>query len=138
MTRPVAPLAPVGPLAPLASLVPFAPIGPFASDAYLPSLPEIECDLNTSAAAASATIQLNWIVLGLMNPVIGVLSDRYGRKNITALFLAVFVAGAIGCAYAPTLPQLMIYRLVMGVGQAVSVIASAVVCASPQYPSITR
>ena len=102
-------------------------IGPFASDAYLPSLPEIECDLNTSAAAASATIQLNWIVLGLMNPVIGVLSDRYGRKNITALFLAVFVAGAIGCAYAPTLPQLMIYRLVMGVGQAVSVIASAVV-----------
>ena len=53
-------------------------IGPFASDAYLPNLPNIECDLATSSENASLTIQVNWLVLGLLNPVIGSLSDRCG------------------------------------------------------------
>ena len=102
-------------------------IGPFSSDAYLPNLPDIEKDLGTSRALASLTIQINWIVLGLINPVIGGLSDAYGRKTITAVSLLVFVVGAVGSALSKTLPQLMIARIVMGCGQAVSVIASAVI-----------
>ena len=102
-------------------------IGPFSSDAYLPNLPDIEKDLGTSRALASLTIQINWIVLGLINPVIGNLSDAYGRKTITAVSLLVFVVGAIGSALARTLTELMIARIVMGCGQAVSVIASAVI-----------
>ena len=102
-------------------------IGPFSSDAYLPNLPDIEKDLGTSRALASLTIQINWIVLGLINPVIGGLSDTYGRKTITAVSLAIFVVGAVGSALSKTLLELMIARVIMGVGQAVSVIASAVV-----------
>jgi DHA1 family bicyclomycin/chloramphenicol resistance-like MFS transporter len=102
-------------------------IGPFSSDAYLPNLPDIEKDLGTSRALASLTIQINWIVLGLINPVIGSLSDTYGRKTITAVSLSIFVVGAVGSALSKTLLQLMIARVVMGVGQAVSVIASAVI-----------
>ena len=102
-------------------------IGPFSSDAYLPNLPNIEQDLGTSRELASLTIQINWIVLGLINPVIGSLSDTYGRKTITAVSLAIFVVGAAGSALSQTLGQLMIARVIMGVGQAVSVIASAVI-----------
>ena len=102
-------------------------IGPFSSDAYLPNLPNIEQDLGTSRELASLTIQINWIVLGLINPVIGGLSDIYGRKTITAVSLGVFVVGAVGSSLSQTLGQLMIARVIMGVGQAVSVIASAVI-----------
>ena len=102
-------------------------IGPFSSDAYLPNLPDIEKDLSTTAGLASLTIQINWIVLGLINPVIGGLSDSYGRRAITVVSLCVFVVGAVGSAMSKTLNQLMVARVVMGVGQAVSVIASAVI-----------
>ena len=102
-------------------------IGPASSDAYLPNLPDIKRDLHTSSELASLTIQINWIVLGLVNPIIGGLSDTYGRRNITVVSLMIFVVGAVGSAKAQTLEQLMIARVVMGVGQAVSVIASAVI-----------
>lgn len=101
-------------------------IGPFASDAYVPNLPNIQCDLATSSENASLTIQVNWIVLGLLNPVIGSLSDRYGRKVVTAASLLTFVVGAVGSAMAPTLGTLMVARIIMGCGQAVSVIATAI------------
>ena len=101
-------------------------IGPFASDAYLPNLPDIRRDLVTSSENASLTIQVNWVVLGLINPVIGSLSDRFGRKLVTAGSLLAFVVGAVGSALAPTLESLMFARVIMGCGQAVSVVPTAI------------
>ncbi len=101
-------------------------IGPFASDAYLPNLPDIQKDLVTSSENASLTIQVNWVVLGLINPVIGSLSDRFGRKVVTAGSLLAFVVGAVGSASAPTLESLMFARVIMGCGQAVSVVPTAI------------
>eukprot|EP01050_Picozoa_sp_SAG11_P011074 SAG11_NODE_1148_length_5683_cov_73.890561_4_plen_304_part_00 len=111
----------------LQSTLPPAPSPRCSADAYLPNLPDIQKDLATSAGLASLTIQINWIVLGLVNPVIGGLSDSYGRKAITIVALIIFVVGSVGSAVSRTLSQLMLARVVMGVGQAVSVIASAVI-----------
>lgn len=85
-------------------------IGPFSSDAYLPALPQIECELQTSSEWASLTIQINWIVLGLMNPVVGIMSDKFGRKNVIYGSMLMFSAGAIGCALATTIELLMAAR----------------------------
>ena len=101
-------------------------IGPFASDAYMPNLPNIMQDLSTTSEDASLTIQVNWLVLGLLNPVIGLASDRFGRKKVTACSLCTFVLGCAGSALAPTLDTLMVARVVMGCGQAVSVVATAI------------
>jgi MFS family permease len=102
-------------------------IGPASSDAYLPNLKNIATDLGTTKKAASATVLLNWVVLGVVNPLIGGLSDRYGRRPITMLALTVFIGGAIGSARSQTILQLFIARVVMGAGQAVTCIASAVI-----------
>lgn len=77
-------------------------IGPFSSDAYLPNLPDIQKDLSTSASLASLTIQINWIVLGLINPVIGGLSDSYGRRTITVVSVCVTVFCVCECLRART------------------------------------
>jgi DHA1 family bicyclomycin/chloramphenicol resistance-like MFS transporter len=102
-------------------------IGPFSSDAYIPNLNTIAEDLNASDEAVSLTIQINWIMLGLWNPVIGHLSDKYGRKKVIYVALVVYMIGALMSAWAPTIFLLNVARCIQGCGEAVSVITTAVI-----------
>lgn len=102
-------------------------IGAFSSDAYVPNLNAIAADLHASDEAVSLTIQLNWIMLGLWNPVIGHCSDKYGRKLVIHIALVVYIAGALGSAFAPNILWLNVARCVQGSGEAVSVITTAVI-----------
>lgn len=49
-------------------------------------------------------------------PVVGKLSDIYGRKLLYIAGLAIFVAGSVLCGMAESMTQLIIYRAVQGVG----------------------
>jgi SP family arabinose:H+ symporter-like MFS transporter len=48
--------------------------------------------------------------------VAGYLSDKYGRKKILLLSAVLFIVSAIGCAIAETAAQLIIARIVGGIG----------------------
>merc|ERR1711990_1172850 len=71
-------------------------IGAFSSDAYVPNLNAIADDLQASDESVSLTIQINWIMLGLWNPVIVYFSDKYGRKEVIYIALIVYCIGAVG------------------------------------------
>ncbi|MDF2259185.1 MFS transporter [Streptantibioticus ferralitis] len=71
-----------------------------------------------------SSAQLLWIVdayvivfAGLLIPA-GALGDRFGRKGALLSGLAVFTAGAAGCALAPNVPVLLAARAVCGLGAA--------------------
>jgi len=49
-------------------------------------------------------------------PIIGVLADRIGRKRVLLPALALFLLGGVACAFAQSYAQLLIFRLVQGVG----------------------
>ncbi|WP_018132261.1 MDR family MFS transporter [Effusibacillus pohliae] len=49
-------------------------------------------------------------------PIVGKLSDLYGRKRFFLLGLAVFMAGSALCGTADTMMQLVIYRGLQGLG----------------------
>jgi DHA1 family bicyclomycin/chloramphenicol resistance-like MFS transporter len=102
-------------------------IGSFSSDAYVPNLDTIGDDLHASDASVSLTIQINWIMLGLWNPVIGHVSDRFGRKPVIYVALVVYCIGAVGSALTPSIEWLIVARTVQGCGEAVSVITTAVI-----------
>jgi MFS family permease len=55
--------------------------------------------LNTSTENASLTIQINWIVLGLMNPIIGSLSDKHGRKKIIYVSVISTQGQTVACCH---------------------------------------
>ena len=61
---------------------------PFAVDTYLPGLPAIAREFDTSASLAQLTLTAFLIPLGLMQLVIGPLSDQIGRKRPMLVGLA--------------------------------------------------
>ncbi len=93
-------------------------VGPFAIDMYLPALPDIETDLGATTSATQLTLTSYFIAFGLCQIAYGPLSDVYGRKAPLYAGLALFVAGSIGCALAPTVEWLIAFRFVQGLGAA--------------------
>jgi MFS transporter, DHA1 family, multidrug resistance protein len=105
-----------------------AAIGPFAIDMYLPALPTIAADLQASTAATQMTLMAFFVAFGVCQVVYGPVSDMVGRKPPLYVGLALFVAGSIGCAAAPGIGWLILFRLVQGMGAAsVMVIPRAVI-----------
>src|SRR3954453_13869282 len=84
----------------------------------------------TIVATALATIgraygdgaHLAWIVTAYLlaatavTPLYGKLSDIYGRRPVLLAGIAIFVAGAVACALAPTMPALIAARALQGIG----------------------
>ena len=68
------------------------------------------------------TLQSGWYVgcalVGSISGVIfaGALSDRFGRKRTMILASILFTVSAIGCAISANLDQLVIYRIIGGIG----------------------
>ncbi|NJP89942.1 MFS transporter [Nonomuraea sp. FMUSA5-5] len=57
-------------------------------------------------------------------PVYGKLGDRYGRKPVMQAAVMIFVAGAVLCAMATTMPQFIAFRAIQGLGGGGLVIGS--------------
>jgi DHA1 family bicyclomycin/chloramphenicol resistance-like MFS transporter len=91
-------------------------IGPFAIDMYLPSLPSIGASLRAGPGAVQLTLVVFFIAVSIGQPVCGPLSDRLGRKAPLYVGLALFAAASVGCALAPDVTTLTVFRFAQGLG----------------------
>ena len=91
-------------------------IGPFAIDMYLPALPSIGESLGASTAAVQMSLLIFFLSMGFGQIVVGPISDMIGRKAPLYLGLALFAAGGIGSALAPSIEWLIAFRFVQGLG----------------------
>jgi MFS transporter, DHA1 family, multidrug resistance protein len=57
----------------------------------------------------------------------GPASDRYGRKPVVVFACTLFVIAGIGCAFARSLPTLLVWRVVQGAGAGAMTIALAII-----------
>ncbi len=89
-------------------------------DTVLPAYGDIRSSLgldeNANEVTGLITFYLMGNALGLLPA--GLLSDRFGRKPIMWGGLALYVVGAIGSIFAPTLTTMFIARFVWGLGGA--------------------
>lgn len=114
-------------------------VGPFAIDMYLPALPHVAAEFGASTQAVQATLSLFFAAFGLAQLAYGPLSDQFGRKPPLYAGLAIFLAGTLGCAFAPTIGALVAARVVQGLGAAVvMVIPRAVIRDLHTGPEATR
>jgi DHA1 family bicyclomycin/chloramphenicol resistance-like MFS transporter len=99
-------------------------LGPFSLDMYLPGLPALGRDLHGSESAVQLTLTGCLVGLGVGQLLGGPLSDAIGRKAPLIAALVAYSAASILCAFAPTLPALILARFTQGiVGGVVGVVA---------------
>ncbi len=95
-----------------------AAVGPFAIDMYLPALPSISTDLDTSTAATQMTLMVFFVTFGVAQIAYGPISDMLGRKRPLYFGLVLFALGAVGCGLSPSIEWLIFFRFVQGIGAA--------------------
>lgn len=91
-------------------------LGPFSIDMYLPALPAMGRQLQSSPAAIEMTIAVFSIGSGVGQLVFGPLSDRFGRRWPALIGLAVYAAASVGCALAMNVEQLIAARFLQALG----------------------
>ena len=80
------------------------------------SLPSIARDLNESPLNMQNTIISYVLTLALFMPVSGFLADKFGTKNVFIISLVLFSLGSLFCSLSQNLTQLVISRVIQGVG----------------------
>jgi EmrB/QacA subfamily drug resistance transporter len=81
----------------------------------IPAVPAIARDLHSYE-------HLAWIVTAYLltstaaTPIFGKLSDTYGRRALMTPAIAIFILASILCAIAGSLPQLILFRGLQGIG----------------------
>jgi MFS transporter, DHA1 family, multidrug resistance protein len=104
-----------------------AACGPIAIDMYLPSLPSIARVFGVPDAAAQATLTSFMAGFSLGMLLYGPLSDRFGRRPVLLVGLALFVLASVACASAGSIEPLIGMRFVQALGAgAASVMARAI------------
>jgi DHA1 family bicyclomycin/chloramphenicol resistance-like MFS transporter len=102
--------------------------GPLSIDMYLPALPGMARDLQTSAAVAQLSLTACLAGLATGQLLAGPLSDARGRRRPLLIGVAGYAAASALCAAAPSIWALLALRLVQGfAGAAGIVIARAIV-----------
>ncbi len=99
-----------------------AAVGPFAIDMYLPAMPAIGTDLATNMQAVQWTVVAYFFAFGLAQLIYGPWADQAGRKPPMYAGLALFIAGTVICATAPTIEMLIFGRFIQGMGGAANMV----------------
>jgi DHA1 family bicyclomycin/chloramphenicol resistance-like MFS transporter len=90
-------------------------VGPLSVDAYLPAFSHIERSFNVGAHQVQFTLTAYLFAFAIMSLWHGALSDALGRRNVVLGSLAVFSIASLGCAAAPDLNWLWVFRVLQGV-----------------------
>jgi DHA1 family bicyclomycin/chloramphenicol resistance-like MFS transporter len=103
-------------------------LGPLSNDLYVPSLPLVAEGLAAGGGAVQLTLSTLLLGLSLGALIYGPLSDQYGRKPVLAAGLAVYVVAGVMAALAESLPMLVLWRFLQGLGASSgSVLARAII-----------
>lgn len=93
---------------------------------FVPSLPTIADDLEADFALVNVAIAGYAVVAAATHLVAGALSDRFGRRPIALIALAIFTIASVGCSLANDTTAFLLCRLLQGTvsgGYAVSLAA---------------
>lgn len=82
------------------------------------ALPAIAHSLNRSPLAMQSAIISYTLTVAMLIPVSGWLADRFGTRRVFTIAVSLFTLGSLACALSNSLPQLVIFRVIQGIGGA--------------------
>ena len=80
------------------------------------ALPELARALGADPVHLKLTLTAYMLIQAALVPASGWVADRFGARRVFIISMAVFVAGSMLCAMAHSLGDLVLYRVVQGVG----------------------
>ncbi len=103
-------------------------IGQLSTSIYMPSMPAMTVELDTTAAILQLTLTVYLAGFAISQLVLGPLSDRYGRRPVMLIGLGLYVLASIACAVAPSVEALIAARFAQSIGACTgSVVGRAVI-----------
>lgn len=98
--------------------------GPLCMDMYLPALPALTDDFNTTTSLAQMSLTACLLGLAVGQLIVGPYSDMHGRKKPIIVALITFTIASILCVYAPNIWFFLAFRFIQGIAGAVGIVVS--------------
>jgi len=89
-----------------------------STDLYLPGIPQLIESLSADVSQGQLTLSVFLMGFAIGQLFYGGISDRHGRKPVLYLGLVIYLAGTLGCIFAPDINSLIGARFVQGLGGA--------------------
>jgi DHA1 family bicyclomycin/chloramphenicol resistance-like MFS transporter len=99
-------------------------LGAVAGDIYLPSLPELVQDLDSSRFWVQSTVTATIGGGAIGQLLVGPISDRHGRRRPALIGIALHVVASVGIVFTPNVGVLLALRVLQGVGAASSAVTA--------------
>lgn len=100
---------------------------PVTTDLYLPALPTLTEGFAASMPQAQLTLTALLLAFGLSQLLWGPLSDRFGRRPVLLWGMGAYGLASVGCALAPSMDLLILWRTLQGVAMGAAVMAARAV-----------
>src|SRR5215471_8097722 len=95
---------------------------PLSIDMYLPALPTIVSELNSTAGDIQLTLSAFMLAFGFGQIFYGPAGDRFGRRPVILTGIVTYIIATVGCAFAAEAGQLVLLRLLEGLSACGSVV----------------
>jgi len=93
----------------------------------VPALPIIAQEYPRDSDWVSWVLSVYLLVGAVATPIAGKLGDIYGKKRMMVVTMAVYTAGLVGCGFSWSLPSLLIFRGIQGIGMGMFPLAFGIV-----------
>lgn len=103
--------------------------GPFVTDMYLPSLPSMTEYFSTSSSMVQLGLTASLMGLAFGQIFIGPLSDKYGRRLLLLISMALYIVSTLLCLFSPDIESFVTLRFIQGVAGAGGIVISRSVAA---------
>lgn len=104
-----------------------AGLGAMNMSAFLPSLPLMTEHFGTRYEVMQIAVAGYLASTAVLQLFIGPISDRYGRRNVTLICQAIFIAASIGCVFAATIEIFLFFRMMQSAVAVGLVLSRAIV-----------
>lgn len=95
----------------IATLIAITSLAALSMNLFLPSLPSMTAFFDTQYGIMQIAVAGYLGVNAVMQLVIGPISDRYGRRAVLLVCIAVFIVASVGCTLATTIEVFLFFRL---------------------------
>lgn len=98
----------------MTTLVLLSGISVLSLNMFLPSLGHIAEEMQVSYGVANLSIAGYLVVTAILQVIIGPMSDRYGRRPVLLVSLALFTVASLGCYLAKDIQSFLAFRVLQG------------------------